>query len=309
MTKKLGLALGGGAALGWAHIGVIEVLNENNIRPDVVTGTSIGSLVGACYVAGKMEELEKIARGMNWHRMIRLADIQVGKNGFLAGAPIMSLLRKHLGSICIEDLDRPYAAVAADLVSGDEVVFRDGDIVEAIRASIAIPGVFTPVRTGERLLVDGGLVNTVPISTCRDLGADIVIGVNIVGDFEGQAAAAGLLPGQDVASVGKGGSVTGGKRAAFAQLSKSVARFFRRDEREPGFLGVALTSGALVLREIARGHAAISPADIYVEPKVGHITQIEFDKADELIALGRQAIESRLPEIRALLTAGITHER
>lgn len=308
MTRKLGLALGGGAALGWAHIGVLQVLDENNIRPDIVTGTSIGSLVGACYVAGKLEDLEKIARGMNWHRMIRLADIQVGKNGFLAGAPIVSLLRKHLGSIRIEDLDRPYAAVAADLVSGDEVVFHDGDIVEAIRASIAIPGVFTPVRTGDRLLVDGGLVNTVPISTCRDLGAEIVIGVNIVGDFEGQAAAAGLLPGHGDAVVGKGGSEAGGKRAAFAEFSRSVARFFRRDEREPGFLGVALTSGALVLREIARGHAATSPADVYVEPKVGHIAQIEFDKAAELIALGRQSIESRLPEIRALLSGTVTHE-
>lgn len=308
MTKKLGLALGGGAALGWAHIGVLEVLSENNIKPDIVTGTSIGSLVGACYVAGQMKELEKIARGMNWHRMIRLADVQVGKNGFLAGAPIETLMRKHLGSIRIEDLDRPFAAVAADLVSGDEVVFRDGDIVEAIRASISIPGVFTPVRAGGRLLVDGGLVNTVPISTCRDLGADVVIGVNIVGDFEGQAAAAGLLPEGDDASAGGEQSDARGKRAAFVQFSQSVARFFRRDERQPGFLGVALTSGALVLREIARGHAATSPADIYVEPKVGHIAQIEFDKADELIALGREAIESRLPEIRDLLFGAVTLE-
>jgi NTE family protein len=301
MTKRLGLALGGGAALGWAHIGVLQVLDDNNIRPDVVTGTSIGSLVGACYVAGEMEALEKIARGMNWHRMIRLADIQVGKNGFLAGEPVVSMLREYLGHRKIEDLDLPFAAVAADLVSGDEVVFRNGDIVDAIRASISIPGVFTPVRDGGRLLVDGGLVNTVPISVCRELGADVVIGVNIVGDFEGQAAAAGLLPGPVGAADVEPESAKTGKRAAFAQFSRSVARHFRRDEKEPGFLGVALTSGALVLREIARGHAATSPADIYIEPKVGHITQIEFDKADELIALGRRSIEMRLPEIKDLL--------
>lgn len=309
MTRKLGLALGGGAALGWAHIGVLEVLRENDISLDIVTGTSIGSLVGACYVAGKMDELEEIARGMNWHRMIRLADIQVGKNGFLAGGPIVALLRKHLGATRIEDLDRPFAAVAADLVTGEQVTFQDGDIVEAIRASIAIPGVFTPVRTGDCLLVDGGLVNTVPISTCRDLGADIVIGVNIVGDFEGQAAAAGLLRTQIDTAAGEQESTATGKRAAFVQFSRSVAHYFRRDEKEPGFLGVALTSGALVLRELARAHAATSPADIYIEPKVGHITQIEFDKADELIALGRQSIEPRLPEIRSLVSGEISPER
>lgn len=303
MSKKLGLALGGGAALGWAHIGIIQVLNEEGIKPDLVTGTSIGSLVGAYHVAGKMEELEGIARGMNWRRMIRLADVQVGKNGFLAGEPVMALLREHLGDLKIEDLDMPFAAVASDLVSGEQVIFRSGDIVSAIRASISIPGVFTPVRSGAHLLVDGGLLNTVPISTCRDLGADIVIGVNIVGDFEGQAEAAGLLRSREEPE--RRADNAGGTRAAFAQLGQSVARFFRKEEREPGFLGVALTSSALILREIARGHAATSPADVYIEPKVGHITQIEFDKADELIALGREAIEAKLPEIRDALSQEI----
>lgn len=299
MSPKLGLALGGGAALGWAHIGIIQILNEEGIEPDIVTGTSIGSLVGACLVADKMEELEAIARGMNWRRMIRLADIQVGKNGFLAGEPVMALLREHLGDTNIEDLARPYAAIASDLVSGEQVVFTSGDIVRAIRASIAIPGVFTPVRSGHQLLVDGGLLNTVPISVCRDLGADLVIGVNIVGDFEGQAKAAGLL--LDDADEGTATPSPRGLRATFDQLGQSVARFFRKEGKGPGFLGVALTSGALILREIARGHEATSPADIYIEPKVGHITQIEFDKADELIALGRDAITAKLPEIRRAL--------
>ena len=301
MTQKLGLALGGGAALGWAHIGIIQVLTENDIRPDIVTGTSIGSIVGACYVAGKMEVLENVARGMNWHRMIRLADIQIGKNGFLAGEPVVALLREHLGDSRIEDFDRPFAAVAADLVSGDQVIFDKGDVVDALRASISIPGVFTPVRSGQRLLVDGGLLNTVPVSTCRDVGADLVIGVNIVGDFEGQAAAAGLLRGPDETSTQGRVGETAGARVAFTNLGQSVARFFRKEAKEPGFLGVALTSGALILREIARGHAATCPADVYIEPKVGHITQIEFDKADELIALGREAIKVKIPQIKALL--------
>lgn len=302
MTGKLGLALGGGAALGWSHIGIIQVLEENGIKPDIVTGTSIGSVIGACYVAGEMEALERIARGMNWRRMIRLADIQVGKNGLLGGEPVVDLLRQYLAERRIEDLDRPFAAVACDLVSGDQVTFDRGDIVDALRASIAIPGVFTPVQSGKRLLVDGGLLNTVPISTCRILGADFVIGVNIVGDFEGQAAAAGLLRPSDGKPSQKDTAETAGVKTAFANLRQSAAKFFRRETKEPGFLGVALTSGALVLREIARGHAVTSPADIYIEPKVGHITQIEFDKADELIALGREAIEAKMPQIRAMLS-------
>lgn len=302
MTGKLGLALGGGAALGWSHIGIIQVLEENGIKPDIVTGTSIGSVIGACYVAGEMEALERIARGMNWRRMIRLADIQVGKNGLLGGEPVVALLRQYLANRRIEDLDRPFAVVACDLVSGDQVTFDKGDIVDALRASIAIPGVFTPVQSGKRLLVDGGLLNTVPISTCRDLGADFVIGVNIVGDFEGQAAAAGLLRPSDDKPSKKDTAETAGMKTAFANLRQSAAKFFRRETKEPGFLGVALTSGALVLREIARGHAVTSPADIYIEPKVGHITQIEFDKADELIALGREAIEAKMPQIRAMLS-------
>lgn len=136
---KLGLALGGGGALGWSHIGVIQVLQEEGIRPDIVTGTSIGSLVGACYVAGKFEELQSIAQNMTRLTMIKFADVQIGKNGFLRGDPVVRELRTHLGEQTIENLDRRFGAMAVDLVAGTPVPFTSGDLVEAVRASISIP--------------------------------------------------------------------------------------------------------------------------------------------------------------------------
>lgn len=298
---KIGLALGGGAALGWAHIGVLRVLQENGVRIDVIAGTSIGSIVGACYASDKLDSLEEIARAMNWRKMIGLADVQIGKSGFLAGEPIIKLLNKHFDGLLIEDLNIPYGAVAADLVSGEEVVFRTGDVVQAIRPSISLPGIFTPVRSGDRLLVDGGLLNTVPVSVCQDMGADYVIGVNVVGDYQGQAGASGIL------SIGR--ETSGGievketeltiadanawKKAA-STLRESVSGFFKRKNKDPSFLGVALTSSAMILRQISESQQALCPADLFVVPQIGHITQIEFDRADELIALGRAAMETAL---------------
>lgn len=298
---KIGLALGGGAALGWAHIGALRVLQEKGVRIDVLAGTSIGSIVGACYASDKLDILEKIARDMNWRKMIALADVQIGKSGFLAGEPVVKLLGEHFDGLVIEDLNIPFGAVAADLVSGEEVVFRSGDVVSAIRPSISLPGVFTPVRTGDQLLVDGGLLNTVPVSVCHDMGADYVIGVNVVGDYQGQAGAAGILSiGQETPDGIDSGKTeltiadaSAWQKAASA-LRENVSGFFKRKNRDPSFLGVALTSSAMILRQISESQQALCPADLFVVPKIGHITQIEFDRADELIELGRKAMETAL---------------
>jgi NTE family protein len=303
MSEKLGLALGGGAALGWSHIGAIQALEENDIKPDIVAGTSIGSLVGACYIADQFEALEAVARGMSRIGMMRFADVQIGKNGFLRGDPIEKELRQYLRDMKIEELSIPFSAVATDLVSGAEVSMTSGDLVSAIRCSISIPGVFTPVRRGHQLLIDGGLVNNVPISVCRTLGADKVIGINVVGDFEGQASAAGILQNEvDVVAESEATDQTSKTKVAFAALGNSVARYFKKEGREPSFLGMGLTSFALILRELGKGQERACPADLLIEPKVGHITLIEFDRADELIALGRAAVEEHLNEIKSLLT-------
>jgi NTE family protein len=180
--KKIGYALGGGAARGLFHIGVLSVLEEYGVAPDIIAGTSMGAIIGALYASGlKTGDLKKIANGINWREVIRLTDIvALPKSGLVQGRRIVALLKSILGDIGFPQLVYKYAAVAADLYTGKQVVLTEGSLIEAIRASISIPGIFTPVHSNGRYLVDGGLVNVVPVSVCRDLGADFVIGVNVI---------------------------------------------------------------------------------------------------------------------------------
>jgi NTE family protein len=182
--KKLGYALGGGAARGMFHIGVLSVLEEYGITPDIIAGTSMGSIIGAMYASGlKTSDLKQIARSIDWKQIMRLTDIvALPKSGLIQGKRIAALLKSILGDTDFSRLKCKYAAVAADLYTGQQVVFTEGSLIEAIRASISIPGIFTPVHYEGHYLVDGGLVNVVPVSVCRDLGADFVIGVNVIPD-------------------------------------------------------------------------------------------------------------------------------
>jgi NTE family protein len=281
----IGLALGGGAALGWAHIGVIRVLQEYGIEVNVIAGTSIGSLVGACLASGKLDALEDTARAMTRGRLFSLSDLKICKGGLLGGDKIVKELSNQLGAREFEELSCRFATVAADLVTGEEVVITEGGLCEAVRASISVPGLFTPVIKGQALLIDGGLLNTVPVSVCHDLGADFVIGVNVVGDYEGRAAASGLL-----------------EEAIEAPSQKKDQRsLFRRRPKKPSLRDIGLTSIAMIIRELARGQHANCPSDIWIEPKVGHIGVSEFHRADELMDLGRSAAKEALPEISAKL--------
>lgn len=182
--KKLGYALGGGAARGLFHIGVLSVLEEYGVAPDIIAGTSMGSIIGALYASGlKTSDLKQIACSIDWKQVIRLTDIvALPKRGLIQGKRIVAVLKSILGETGFSQLKYKYAAVAADLYTGQQVVFTEGSLIDAIRASISIPGIFTPVYCEGRYLVDGGLVNVVPVSVCRDLGADFVIGVNVIPD-------------------------------------------------------------------------------------------------------------------------------
>jgi predicted acylesterase/phospholipase RssA len=189
--NKLGYALGGGAARGLFQIGVLSVLEEQGITPDIIAGTSMGSIIGAMYASGlKAKDLKQIAYGIDWRQVMRLTDIvALPRSGIIHGKRIMALLRSVLGDISFSQLQCKYAAVAADLYSGQQVILAEGSLIEAIRASISIPGIFKPVYYRGRYLVDGGLVNVVPVSVCRDLGADFVIAVNAIPD-----PASGVMP-------------------------------------------------------------------------------------------------------------------
>lgn len=178
---KIGYALGGGAARGLSHIGVLKVLKDEGIYPDVVAGTSIGALIGALYAGGlEPNEIEQFVLGLDWKKLLQLMDITLPLNGFLQGKKVVSLLKSILGETTFSQLRFDFACVATDIVSGEQVVLREGSLIEAVRASISIPGIFTPTVIGGRYLVDGGLVNTVPVSVCREMGTEYVIGVNVI---------------------------------------------------------------------------------------------------------------------------------
>jgi len=178
---KVGYALGGGAARGLAHIGVLKVLEENGLKPDFVAGTSMGAVIGALYAGGyQPREIEHLALGLDWKKMLGRLDLAPLTVGLLKGKRVVSLIESILGNLTFSQLKYPFACVATDIITGEQVVMRDGSLLEAIRASISLPGIFTPVASQGRFLVAGGLINTVPVSVCRDMGADYVIGVNVI---------------------------------------------------------------------------------------------------------------------------------
>lgn len=216
--KKIGYALGGGAARGMFHIGVLSVLEEYGISPDIITGTSMGSIIGAMYASGlKVSELKQIACSIDWKQVVRLTDIvTLPKSGLIQGRRIVTLLKSLLGEASFSRLKFKYAAVAADLHTGQQVVFTEGSLVEAIRASISIPGIFTPVSYDGRYLVDGGLVNVVPVSVCRDLGADYVIGVNVIPE-----PSSGVMP-VTISTAASGAGHKGSAEASDLDMQKPI---------------------------------------------------------------------------------------
>src|SRR5258708_14633659 len=184
--RKIGLALGGGSARGWSHIGVIRALEEAGVEPDIVCGTSIGSLVGAAYAAGELDRLEAWVKSLTWQNVVSLLDVTV-TGRFIKGAQLVDFFASRFTDVDITKLPKPFGAVATDLLTGREVWLREGSVIESVRASIAVPGLFTPVARDGRLLADGGLVNPVPVSLCRAMGADIVIAVDLNADMVGRS--------------------------------------------------------------------------------------------------------------------------
>ena len=187
MTRpRIGLALGSGAARGWSHIGVIDALAEAGIEPDVVSGTSIGSLVGAAYVAGRLTALRQWAMAVTWREIVGMMDVRLSGGGLIDGKLIVAFLQGLGIAGPIESYAKKYAAVATDLVTGREIWLQSGPIHEVVRASIAMPGILSPTKIGGEWLVDGGLSNPVPVSVCRAFGADVIIAVNLNGDLLGR---------------------------------------------------------------------------------------------------------------------------
>ena len=315
-SPRIGLALGSGSARGLAHFGVIRAIEEAGIKVDFIAGTSIGALVGAVYAAGRVDALETTFRGLDWRKTLSLFDVVLPKSGLLDGAKLSELVHTHIHVKTLEALPKLFHAVATDMLSGEEVVIRSGDITEAVRASSSVPGIFTPVRSNGRLLVDGGLVNPVPVSAVRAMGADIIIAVDvnhhmISGNKVMPAPKDNPAGGTDKISsmfsrwVGDhASSITDIKQRLLARGAPASAQFARwaaSEQALPGIFDVLLASINIMEARITQSQLRSSRPEIIIRPPLGQIRFLEFARAEEIIAIGyesaRQQLAERLPEL------------
>jgi NTE family protein len=303
-ARSVGLALGSGSARGLAHIGVLRALEEAGITVHVVAGTSIGALIGAVHAAGRLDSLAATFRTLDWRRIASFIDVVLPKSGLIDGVRIAAMVREHVPSATIEALALPYAAVATDLTTGEEVVIRQGDVIEAVRASISVPGIFTPVRWNGRILVDGGLVNPVPVTVARALGADFVVAVDL-----NQGIVAGRRPhavrprpatrlSRWTRSVREGvQEITARLAAGDVPAAAQLARWFEPAQPVPSIFEVLLASIAIMESRIGEVRLALDQPDILIRPPLGHIRLLDFDRAEEIIEIGYR---SALPEVSKL---------
>lgn len=288
---RIGLALGSGSARGWAHVGVIRALEAAGIVPAIVCGTSIGALVGAAYAAGQIDRFEAWVKALTWQSVVGLMDLRMA-GGLIHGAKLVEFFRSRFEDRGIEQLARPFGCVATELTTGREVWLREGPVVDAVRASIALPGLLSPVVRDERLLVDGGLVNPVPVSLCRAMGADVVIAVDLNWDLIGRRA---QLP--DEVKSGPGPVENGVLEAIFA-------RFRQRDidgAAMPSMLDVVTTSFNIMQVRITQSRLAGEPADLVIRPRLSDIAAMDFHRGAVAAAEGERATRQALPMLHDLV--------
>jgi len=299
---KIGLALGSGAARGWAHIGVIEALTQEGIEPAIVCGTSIGALIGAAHVAGRLAGLRSWAERAGWREIVSLVDVRLTGGGVVEGRQVIGFLRDLGVDGPIESFPCRYAAVATDLAAGREVWLQTGPILDAIRASIALPGIVSPARSDGRWLVDGGLCNPVPVSLCRALGAEVIIAVNLNGDLLGRRFQEGrkapdsgppLHPSIEFLSGMLGGLPT----ALRAQAAQITERLLPQGPASPGYFDVLANSINIMQDQITRARLAGEPPHVLISPRLGNIGLMEFHRAAEAIEEGRTSAMQAMPAI------------
>lgn len=273
----MGVALGSGGARGWCHIGVLRALDEMGAPPRAIAGCSMGALVGAVYAAGRLDALEEWARGLTRRSFVTLLDVGFGQGGLVAGDEILAVLQRLDLPERVEDLPMPFAAVATDMRTGEEIWLREGPLAEVVRASVALPGVISPFRLDGQWLLDGGLVNPVPVSTCRALGADSVIAVNPNGrpdrlfwraETEQEAAPRWT--------------------AMKPYLPEALRGLLERREAAPSYLDVVTGGLNIMIDRVRRSRMEVEPPDLLLEAALPDMLSLEFYRADEAIAEGRR---------------------
>ena len=288
---RIGLALGTGSARGWAHIGAIRALEERGIKADLVCGTSIGALVGAAYASGELDRLEAWVTGLAWTKVVRLMDL-TWRGGLIRGQRLFTLFRTIFQDRDIDSLPIPYGAVATELYSGRELWLRQGNLLDAVRASCALPGLFTPVIRDNVVLVDGGLVNPVPVSMCRALGAELVIAVDLswgkLGPYRerGRAVAPREMPGW-LSRLRPGG----------VQKKSEV----EQPATLPSIFEVFNISLDVVEMRVARSRLSGDPADVLITPLLPDFATMDYHRAKEAIEEGRVAVERMAPLLEQVI--------
>lgn len=299
---RLGLALGGGAARGLAHVGVVRALGRAGIAVDIVTGTSMGALVGAFLAGGGFDAFARWVLALDPIAVVRLVDVRPGEGGLVQGERLLQQLRRLQPDGPIEAFPCRFAAVATDFADGRQVLLDRGPWSRAVRASIALPGLLSPVRVEGRLLVDGGLVDPVPVAPCRALGADLVVAVDVEAD---------LLPRRCAPPAAETAADSGTLPPLLAELPTGLGRIVRRfagplfgsGAPAPGYFDVVYGAILIVQDRIARARLAADPPDLVIAPRVGHIGAFEFHRAAEAAALGEEAAEALLPLLERRLEA------
>jgi NTE family protein len=295
----IGLALGGGAARGFAHIGILRTLIAHGIVPNVVVGTSIGAVIGGAYAAGHLDTLEEWARSLQPRNILGYLDIRLNGSGLIGGDKLASQLEAAIGPTLIEDLPLKFATVATEVRTGHEIWLTHGRMVDAMRASYALPGIFSPVLVGDRWLVDGALVNPVPVSAARALGAEIVIAANLSSDVfthsttiyshgpSAEAPEAVIAPVPPKRGLGR-----------LFSAERTVKREFFGSGGRPGISSIMVDAFNIMQDRITRARLAGDPPDLLITPRVGQIGWFDFHRADDLIAFGARAAERAIDSIQ-----------
>lgn len=291
---RIGLALGSGAARGWAHVGVIRALEQAGVRPDLVCGTSIGALVGAAYAAGELDRFEQWLLGLGIADVLSFMDVHLN-GGMIKGERLMDFFRRTFIDRPVEDLALPFGAVATALHSGAEIWLRKGSTIDAVRASIALPALFTPVLREGRILVDGGLVNPVPVSLARAMGADVVIAVDLSSDILGRHL-------QEEEQETADGEISEWVRKLQENFSILMPAARADDApRPPSMLDVVASSINIMQVRISRSRMAGDPPDLIVTPRLSHLGLLDFHRTREAIEEGKRAVEAVQPNLSMLL--------
>ncbi|GAB4216550.1 MAG: patatin-like phospholipase RssA [Synechococcales cyanobacterium] len=321
MTKTLGLALGSGGARGWAHIGALRALQKAGIPVNYVAGASIGAFVGGIYAAGQLDELEGFVRQLDWKLLLSYFDLTFPNRGLLDGNRVYELMAEYVGELCIEDLPTPFCCVATDLLKSQPLLLKSGSLVEAIRASIAIPGVFTPLEKDNTYLADGGIVNPVPVDVVRQMGADVVLAINLSRNYAAEQIAEVVQTSEDqgspvqsedkeeyLATIQEGGTyarILGTFQAKYESvkegLHQKLEQWTSPKETGPNIFDVIGTAINIMEQQVTQSNLERHSPDLLVEPDLTAFGIFDFHVADAIIQSGYRATRRVIPHLRRIL--------